>query len=223
MDEKVSTGSAELDRSLEGGYEKEIITAIYGPAGSGKTNLCLLCAASIARRKKVIFIDTEGNFSIERLKQIAPDYEQVLEHIIVIKPASFAEQRKAFSELAKISDEGIGLIVVDTVVMLYRIERGKTETYELNRELGMQVSYLGELARKRQIPVLITSQVYSPMSNRDEVRMVGGDLLSYASKCIIELQKLNGTHRLLIKKHRSLPSSAVDFKIIRSGIEVIPR
>jgi RecA/RadA recombinase len=54
-----------------GGYDCDIITTFYGPAGSGKTNFCVLAAASIARRKKVIFIDTEGGFSFERLNQLA--------------------------------------------------------------------------------------------------------------------------------------------------------
>ena len=61
--EKLPTGSRILDNMLHGGYEKDIITTIYGPAGSGKTNLCLLCAMNTAREgKKVIYIDTENNF-----------------------------------------------------------------------------------------------------------------------------------------------------------------
>ena len=57
--EKISTGAVFLDKLLEGGYEKDIITTIYGPAGSGKTNLCILCAINTARLgKKVVYIDT---------------------------------------------------------------------------------------------------------------------------------------------------------------------
>ena len=57
--DKIPTGSRILDQMLDGGYEKDIITTIYGPAGSGKTNLCILCAINMARsRKKGIYIDT---------------------------------------------------------------------------------------------------------------------------------------------------------------------
>ena len=78
--EKVSAGSYDLNKWLYGGYEKDIITTIYGPAGSGKTNFCMLACVSQAKKaNKVIFIDTEGGFSIDRFKQIAgEDYENVL-------------------------------------------------------------------------------------------------------------------------------------------------
>ena len=59
MDGRIPSGSKILDRMLEGGYETDIITTIYGPAGSGKTILCLLCAISIARKdKKIIYIES---------------------------------------------------------------------------------------------------------------------------------------------------------------------
>ena len=48
MENKVSSGSKAIDSILSGGYEKDIINCIYGPAGSGKTLLCLLCAIGIA-------------------------------------------------------------------------------------------------------------------------------------------------------------------------------
>jgi len=53
------------------GHERDIITTIYGPAGTGKTNFCMLVAISQAKKgNKVIFVDAEGGFSVERLKQI---------------------------------------------------------------------------------------------------------------------------------------------------------
>ena len=69
---KISAGSYDLNKWLFGGYDKDIITTIYGPAGSGKTNFCLLAAVSQAKKqKKVIYIDTEGGFSIDRVKQLS--------------------------------------------------------------------------------------------------------------------------------------------------------
>jgi len=49
---KISTGNSDLSKWLSGGYEPDIITTIYGPAGSGKTNLCVLAAASQAKKIK---------------------------------------------------------------------------------------------------------------------------------------------------------------------------
>ena len=105
---KIPTGSKILDKMLEGGYEKDVITTIYGPAGSGKTILVMLCCLNMARAgKKVIYIDTENSFSVERLKQIAKDYRKIMDNVVFLKPASFSEQKKAFENLRKIINDKI--------------------------------------------------------------------------------------------------------------------
>ena len=133
--ERITSGSNILDFLLEGGYEKDAITTIYGPAGSGKTNLLLLAAVEVAKRnKKVIYIDTEGGFSITRLKQIAPKHEKIMSNIIFFKPTTFEEQKKVFEKLRSVTNSKIGLIVVDTISMLYRLERTGDEVKTTNRE-----------------------------------------------------------------------------------------
>jgi len=224
--ENIPTGSKILDKLLDGGYEKDIITTIYGPAGSGKTNLCILCAMNTARDgKKVIYIDTENNFSIERFKQICQsinqNYAKLLNNIVFLRPASFEEQKKTFEKLKDIVNDKIGLIIFDSVAMLYRLEIGKNEdVYDVNKALGMQLAYLKEIASKKHIPVLITNQVYSDFEEKDKVNMVGGDLLRYASKCLLELQITpNSNRRCIIKKHRHLPeNSEITFRIVEGGI-----
>lgn len=219
---KISTGTKVIDELLEGGYENDIITTVYGPGGSGKTNLCILCAVDIARKgKKVIYIDTEGSFSILRLKQIAPDYEDILKNILFFKPTSFKGQKAAFSRLRKITDRRIGLIIVDTISMLYRLELGKNdEVYETNKELGLQIGYLTEISRKKNIPILITNQVYSNFDEKDKVNMVGGDILKYGSKCLIEIQKTpSGKRTAILRKHRSQKEEKdITFEIVEKGI-----
>ena len=220
--DKLPTGSRIMDKFLQGGYDTDTITTIYGPAGSGKTILCMLCSLNLARHgKKVIYIDTEGSFSVERLKQIAPDYLKILDNLVFLKPTSFEEQKKAFDQLRRLVNDKIGLIIVDTIGMLYRLELGKSEeVYEVNRELGRQISYLSEISRKKNIPVLVTNQVYADFENPNNIKMVGGDILKYGSKTLIELQNLSsGNKRCILKKHRSLP---VDrdfwFQIVHGGI-----
>ncbi|MBI2650088.1 DNA repair and recombination protein RadB [Candidatus Woesearchaeota archaeon] len=226
LSNKIPTGSKVLDAMLDGGYEKDVITTIYGPAGSGKTILCLLCAINVARDgKKVVYVDCEGGFSLERLRQVASsiyqDYRKLLDNIIFLKPTSFAEQKKAFEKLKGIVNDKIGLIIVDTIAMLYRLELGKSEdAQETNRELGRQISYLTEIARKKNIPILITNQVYADFDDKDKVNIVGGDILKYGSKCLIELQITpNNNRRLILRKHRSIqPEKELIFKIVEGGI-----
>lgn len=219
---RISTGVEVLDNVLRGGYEADIITTIYGPAGSGKTNLCIMSMMeAIKKNKKVIYIDTEGGFSVERLMQVSSDYRRILDSTLFLKPTSFEEQKKVFDRLKGLVSDKIGLIVVDSISMLYRLELGRTEeVYHTNRELGLHLSILTEIARKKNIPVLLTTQVYSVFDERDKVNMVGGDIIRYGSKCLLELQKAHmNKRRFIVRKHRSLPETEGDmFEIRENGI-----
>lgn len=228
--EKISTGNAELDEFLDGGYEKDVITTFYGPAGTGKTNLCMLAAVNVAKSgKKVIFLDTEGGFSVDRLNQLTN--EAVLKNILLLKATSFAEQQELFNRLLDEVKEGLGLIIVDSMVMLYRLELGlaresgnERRIIGINRSMSRQLRILSEISRKKNIPVLITDQVYSDFKKNDEdgqrrVHMVGGDLLKYWSKCIIELRKARDRRKAILRKHRSLPEKEFIFYITQRGIE----
>src|SRR6056297_559226 len=131
---KISTGSDILDWLLEGGYENEIITTIYGPPGSGKTNMSLLCMVN-NYDKKIIYVDTEGSFSITRIKQLADNYEEILKKIIVLTPTNFDEQKKVFEKLKNLVTDKIGLIIIDSIAMLYRLEIGITkDVFKVNRD-----------------------------------------------------------------------------------------
>jgi len=221
---KISSGSVVLDELLDGGYEKDVVTIVYGPGGSGKTNVCILAAVGVARSKKVIFVDTEGNFSVERLKQVCPYYRDVIKNMVFLNPTSFKGQMKAFEKLKEIVDDKIGMIIVDTIGSLYRLELGKGDNvYDINRELGQQLSYLTEIARKKKIPVLITNQVYSRVDSSNRVVMVGGDIVQYGTKCIIELKKGHKNRRIaILKKHRSISEGKETlFEITDNGIEKV--
>lgn len=223
---RIPTGSKILDKMLNGGYETDIVTTIYGPAGSGKTTLCILCAINVARtHRKVIYVDTEGGFSIERLMQICSsinlDYKRIIERIIFLKPTTFEEQKQNFERLKEMITDKIGLVIVDTIAMLYRLEIGKSkDVHDVNRELGRQISFLSEITRKKDIPVLITNQVYADFEEKDKINIVGGDIIKYGSKCLIELQITpSSNRRLIIKKHRSISEEKeMLFKIVDGGI-----
>jgi DNA repair protein RadB len=227
METKIPSGTAPMDWLLDGGYEKDILTCIYGPPGSGKTNLAMLCIVNsvLASKKKVVYIDTEGNFSVARFKQLCPDaFDEAMQQIIFLRPTNFDEQAKAIEKLRSIVDERkVGLVVLDSAAMLYRLELGKNrDVYTVNREFGVQLSYLTEIARKKGIPVIVTNQVYADLDDNDNVKIVGGDILRYSSKCLIEMQKLkNGIRLVILRKHRSLPDRQVAFKIVESGVEEV--
>ena len=235
---KISAGSLDLNKFLLGGYETDIITTLYGPGGSGKSNFCVIVATSQARQgNKVILVDTEGGFSADRFRQIHQGTKEEigkdLQNILLLKPTSFEEQEADFQKLlAYVRKENISLIIIDSIAMLYRLELGDAITAkdsekisEVNRKLAKQLRALNEIARKQNIPVLITNQVYASFTQNQEdknferqVSMVGGDLLKYWSKCLIELQNYHGRRKIILKKHRSLPVKELAFEIINVGI-----
>ena len=69
-----------VDRALGGGLSRGALTEVVGPAGVGKTQLCLTMAAVAGLREDlgglgegtgVLFLDTERKFSPTRLVEIA--------------------------------------------------------------------------------------------------------------------------------------------------------
>jgi len=221
---KISAGSHDLNKWLFGGWEKEIVSVLYGGPGSGKTNFCLLAAVSQAKKgNKVIFVDTEGGFSVERIKQIlnGGSDKEVLKNIFLLKPTNFEEQKKAFEDLRKHLKNEVELIVVDSMTILYRLdfaaarEKGDYEVQKINAELARQMTILAEIARKKGIPVLVSNQVYRW---DDKDNMVGGDVLKYWGKCLVELVNEKGRRTAHLRKHRSLPEKSLNFQIYNEGI-----
>ncbi len=236
--EKISTGSYDFNKWLYGGYETDIITMIAGSPGSGKTNFVILAACSQAKKgNKVIFIDTEGGFSSERVKQIVgkDNLDEILSNLLILNCTSFEQQKKAFVNLLNQvkNQQKIGLIIVDSMVMHYRLEFGDAvksgedeRIKEINREVAKQMRSLAELSRNEKIPVIITNQVYSEFLSEEDLKnkvekktmIVGGDLFRYWSKCIIELKNDNGRKKAILLKHRSLPEKELGFIIKNEGI-----
>jgi RecA/RadA recombinase len=145
----------------------------------------------------------------------------------------FSEQEGCFEKLKKyLKNNEIGMIVVDSIVMLYRLEVGIANSLknhdrvcEVNSSISKQMRNLVEIVRKRNIPVLVTNQVYSNyLSFEDrlngverDVNVVGGDLFRYWSKCVIEL-KQKASRKAVLLKHRSLPVREMGFEIKDAGI-----
>ncbi len=212
-----------IDMVLGGGIEKGCITQFYGPPGSGKTNIALKMLVQCAKNgNKAVLIDTEGGLSIERVKQISgDDFEKLAGNIIVMEPTTFKEQNEALQkiETSLKSEANIDLIVLDSAVALYRLKDGGQT--EINRELGKQMGLLSRLARKYGIAVIITNHIYSIFDEEDAIEPVGGTILKYWSKIIVELEKNdNGDRYAVLKRHKSKPEGArVKFEIIDRGLK----
>jgi len=220
---KASSGVDFVDGLLDGGYENDVITTIYGPPGAAKTNFCLLAMTAV-KDKKILYVDTEGSFSLARFKQVCPYYEEVLERTLFLTPTNYGEQKEAFEFMRKAVDERFGLIIIDSIASLYRLELGvSNDIQNVNRELGLHMALLTEIARKKKIPVIITNQIYTDFDDREKIRTIGGDTVKYWSRAMLEIQKVRGDLRkVTIVKHRSIKEgNFVVFRIVQTGLEEV--
>jgi len=239
---KYSTGCKSIDELLGGGFESGTVTQLYGEAGSGKTNICLQAAIECVRKgNAVIFIDSEG-FSPERFLQIAStssstsgsedvEVESIARRIIIYEPQSFEQQTSCISEIETVIKEkegksGVALVILDSATLFYRLELDDERSVYLRRVLANQIMQLLELARRYDLAVIITNQVYMDVENGN-LRPSGGYALEHLSKVIVQLEKAvegRGKRRATLKKHRSMPEdTACEFFITSNGVEDRPR
>ncbi|RUS19596.1 P-loop containing nucleoside triphosphate hydrolase protein [Endogone sp. FLAS-F59071] len=157
-----------LDRLLGGGIPCSTVTEIVGPSGCGKTQICLtltvLAASALLRTRNelspsdhtqricgVVYIDTEGAFSSQRLVEIAcirfpdlfapttPTTRQNLQnltesvHIIPVQNSHELIQRLE-SLQSFIITHHVRLIVLDSVASLVRREFAGDTTEERERD-----------------------------------------------------------------------------------------
>ncbi|AKB20218.1 MULTISPECIES: DNA repair and recombination protein RadB [unclassified Methanosarcina] len=221
IEKLLSSGCKPLDDLLGGGFERGIVTQIFGAAGTGKTNVCIQLAVECVKQgQKVIFIDTEG-LSPVRFKQIAGENaKEIARSIIIYEPLSFEEQYAAVREVERIAGENIGLVILDSATSYYRFELEDEETgIKSRRELANQIGFLHALARKHGFTAVITNQVYSNII-AGGVCPLGGSSLEHISKTIIQLEKTGtGTRRAILYKHRSRPEgSSAEFTITAEGL-----
>jgi DNA repair protein RadB len=206
--------------SLIGGIEKGAVTNFYGQPGVGKTNICILAALEcIKKGGKVVFIDTEGGLSPERVIQISGD-EDSLDKIIVIEPKTFEEQSVAVKNL---ENQSFDLLVLDSAVALYRLRcaEPEREALEANKELSVQLSVLSNIARRKNIPVIITAHTFKNWDT-GENQIIGGDAIKYWSKSIVFVEHTGrmSERKATIVKHRSIPEGKfVKFELVGDGIK----
>ncbi|MEM1530934.1 MAG: ATPase domain-containing protein [Candidatus Bathyarchaeia archaeon] len=210
----IPTGCLPLDKALDGGLQPGGLTLIYGEAETGKTSLAIQCSVNAARMEyKTIFIDTDGTFSPRRLMQIAPrDFNEISQSIILFTPSTLEEQSKLLDDLEKYISRSVGLIAFDTITSLYRLETvSREDAFKANREINRQAAMLSHIAKRFQIPVLITSQVRSVLTDVEAlIEPVASRVLRYWSTAIVGLYRTSrhGVVRAIVER-----SSGVEKKI----------
>ena len=218
------TGCKSLDNLLDGGIEVGVITQVYGPPGSGKTQLCHTLCTMLSPDYSAIYIDTEGSFRPERIKEIANarglNSKQILQRILVTKALDIKElESRIEAACSKIgSDNKIKLLIVDSIIYHYRAEySGRSKLPGKIQRLNKSMHALLKIASSKTIAVVVTNhQMQSSVDGFDNrVVPLGGNVMSYATKYRIHVD--GRSRRANLEVSPSHPQSDTYFAIEDRG------
>ncbi|XP_063934474.1 meiotic recombination protein DMC1/LIM15 homolog [Zophobas morio] len=235
----MTTGSSELDKLLQGGFETQQISEIFGEFRTGKTQLChtlcVTCQLPLSdggAAGKVAYIDTEGTFRPDRLVSIARRFN--LDADIVLENTMFARAYTSDHQLELITlcaakfaeDRGLfKLLIIDSIIALLRVDySGRGELADRQQKLARMLSYLTKIAEQFNVAVVITNQMTADPGAgmsfvADPKKPVGGHVLSHASHLRLSLRKGRGDNRICkIYDSPNLPESEGMFSISEGGI-----
>ncbi len=222
----IQTGSKCIDGAIGGGILPETVTLIYGEPETGKTTLAMQCAVNCAVQKlKVLYVDCDNTFYAKRLSQIAKErFDEVAERIVLVKPKDFKEQTAVIDQIQDYT-ANVGLIIIDTFNSLYsaKVADSSSKAFSVNRELNRQLAILAQTAKICKIPVLITSQVRSVLSEQTpSVRPVATRVLKFWADTIIALKPTHNrqTIKAVLEKANGIGQETTCYvQIGESGIQ----
>ncbi len=233
--QRLSFASNNLNKLLGGGLETQAITEFVGEFGAGKSQICMKLSVNTQLPEKdggldgkVLFIDTEGTFSPQRVYQMAQSMgyepEKILDGIIYSRVYNSDHQILTVDHAFKIcQEEKIKLLVVDSILSHFRSEYiGRESLSERQQRLNSHLHKLLRIAQALNLAVVVTNQVQAnPQAFfGDPTRPAGGNIMAHAS-----------THRVMLKKASQglrvakvidspyLPESEGYFQITEKGVE----
>jgi DNA repair protein RadA len=230
---RCSTGSRALDELLLGGIEAQAVTEFYGEFGSGKSEIChTLCA--MARQpiesggldSGVIYIDTEGTFRPERLKQIATarglDHSHVLKTVAVCKVYNSSHLELVIKDLGKyVSDFNAKLVIIDGIIVHRGEFAGRGALGDRQQRLNNMLHKIIRLAEIFNIAAVITNQVQAAPDTffGDPTRAAGGNIHSSTYRIYLRKSGENRLAKMMGSPYH--PNSDTRFTINQKGADDI--
>jgi len=195
----ITTGSKEFDNLLGGkGIETKAISEGFGAFGSGKSQLGFSLAVNVqlplekgGAEGKAVYIDTEGTFRPDRIRQIAEakgcNPENVLKNIFVARAFNSDHQILLIDKVGEMIKEGepIRLVVVDSLTAHFRAEfSGRGRLADRQQKLNKYLHNLMKMAEQFNLAVFVTNQVMAnpAMMFGDPTTAIGGHIVAHASQ-----------------------------------------
>jgi len=232
----ITTGSTSLNDLLGGkGVESKSITEAYGAFGSGKTQLGLTLAVNAQLPKeaggangKSVYIDTEGTFRPDRIRQIAESLganpDKVLKNILVARAFNSDHQILLIDKINEMIKEGepIKIVIIDSLTAHFRAEfSGRGQLADRQQRLNRYLHNLMKMAEQNNVVVYVTNQVMSnpAMMFGDPTTAIGGNIVGHASTYRIYLRRGKaGTRVAKLIDSPNLPDNEAMFYLTEGGI-----
>ncbi|UCD21157.1 MAG: DNA repair and recombination protein RadA [archaeon] len=232
---KITTSSKNFNELLGGGIETRSITEAFGAFGSGKSQLAHQAAVNVqlpieqgGANAKVAWIDTEGTFRPERIKQIAEgsglEPEKTLKNIFVARAFNSDHQVLLVDKVKDLIKNGepIKLVIIDSLMSHFRAEfTGRGQLADRQQRINKHLHSLIRLAEAYNIAVYITNQVMADpaMMFGDPTRAIGGHILGHASTYRIYLRRGKKDARVAkMVDSPNLPETECVFFITEKGL-----
>lgn len=169
-----------------------------------------------------LYIDAEG-VSPERFRQIAgDDHRRVLKRILFLTPNSHEELDDHVSRAVKLAegDRTVGMVLVDPLPVFYRQAIGTKNESQVRSLMTNMVVRLHRIARSRDVPAVITNQVYFD-PDTGNIEPLGGQGIGHIAKTIVRLDRTGpGRRTAVLMKHRHIAEGArAALRITDRGLE----
>ncbi|MBI1658449.1 MAG: hypothetical protein IS632_06720 [Thaumarchaeota archaeon] len=169
------TGMVALDEFLGGSLPRGMILDVYGPGGSGKSQLLMQAATEAAAAGcRVAFVDTTGAFRPERILQMHPA-PGILHDIDVLRATSVAEQVAAPAMAGDVD-----LLLLDNITDLFSYEYGEEKAPARGRELAVHMREIARWAITYDAGVVVANTVRRAGDNNVESMRHVVDLYTHA-------------------------------------------
>jgi len=235
----ITTGSKNLDNLLGGrGIQTKSITEAFGAFGSGKTQLALSLAVGVqlpveqgGANGKAVYIDTEGTFRPERVRQFADGIgangDKVLKNILVARAFNSDHQMLLLDKVAEMIKDGepIRLLIIDSLTAHFRAEfAGRGQLADRQQRLNRYLHNMMKIAEQSNLAVYVTNQVMSDPAQMfgDPTKAIGGNIVGHA--CTYRMYLRRGKKDSRIAKlidSPDLPDDATAFMIEKEGLRDI--
>jgi DNA repair protein RadA len=229
---KLTTGVKGLDELLGGGLSPVEIYEFAGEYGTGKTQICHQLSVTVQLPEEkgglnasAVYIDAEGTFSPLRIASIAKRFnaEGALDKVFVYRPLNTGElERFVKFTLNSYLDQGARLVVVDSVIALYRAQfRGLEWLHRRQQAINYLLDWLKKWARMYNAVIVITNQVVSvPLPTGIALKLpAGGNIIAHASTHRFFMKKAGDTWLIeVLDSPRLAKGASAEFTIREDGI-----